>query len=151
MRCAIRVRRIFGARLINFPQSWGEQRTPGTSSSLCVHAKKRTNIGLWRMVCEPFANGAAQVHSPVHTYAHLVHELLVANRLSQTVRERFANHSACSCIRGFRIVYRLLRIGWRYHLETCTTKSFHYHHSFKTEYDLIRILKRAQRRNETVF
>ncbi len=81
--CAIRVRRIFGARLINFPQTWGKQRTPGSSGSLCVRAKNRqisvrsewyanhsrmvqcmfavlsTHKRIWfancsRVVCEPF-------------------------------------------------------------------------------------------------
>ncbi len=48
------------------------EKTPGTSSSLCVRAKKPTNFGLWRMVCKPFVDNTAQVRSPVHTYAHLV-------------------------------------------------------------------------------
>ncbi len=40
-RCAVRILRIFGAWLINFLRTWGEQRTPGASGSLCVHAKNR--------------------------------------------------------------------------------------------------------------
>ncbi len=39
---------------------------------LFVFAQKPTNFGLWRTVCEPFADCAAQVRSPIHTYAHLV-------------------------------------------------------------------------------
>ncbi len=37
--CAVHMRCIFSAWLINFPWAWGEQRTPGASSSLCVCAK----------------------------------------------------------------------------------------------------------------
>ncbi len=36
------------------------------------------------MVCKPFADGAAQVHSPVHTYAHLVREPFVSG--SRTIQ-----------------------------------------------------------------
>ncbi len=39
LRCC--VWRVFGARLINFLQTWGEQRTPDASSSLCACARKR--------------------------------------------------------------------------------------------------------------
>ncbi len=35
---------------------------------------KPTNFGLWRTVCEPFADAAAGVRRPVHTYMHLVRE-----------------------------------------------------------------------------
>ncbi len=56
---------------------------------LCLR-KNPTNFGLWWMVCQPFADGAAQVCSPIHTYAAFG---------SWTICERFANHSAYSCIR----------------------------------------------------
>ncbi len=68
------------AWLINLPWTWGEQRTPGAWKGQPVHpvlfvfAQKPTNFGLQQTVCEPFADGAAQVRSPVHTYAHLVCE-----------------------------------------------------------------------------
>ncbi len=39
--------------------------------SLCSH-KRPTNFGSRWMVCEPFADGAAQVCSPIHTYRNLV-------------------------------------------------------------------------------
>ncbi len=68
-----------GARLINFPQTWGEQRTPSAwkghptpSSFLCVRAKN------WQIsVCgEWYANHSQMARRkfcrPVHTYAHLV-------------------------------------------------------------------------------
>ncbi len=67
---------VLGARLINFLRTWGEQRTPGASNSLCVCAKNRpiSVRGEW------YAN-----HCAIHT-----------------TRIWFANHSACSCIQGFR-------------------------------------------------
>ncbi len=80
MRCAIRVRRVFGTWLINCPRTIGEQRTPGAWSGhpahpvLFVFLQKPTNFGSWRMVGEPFANSAAQVCSPIYTYVHLVCE-----------------------------------------------------------------------------
>ncbi len=91
MRCAIRVWCVNGTRLINFSRTWDEQRTPNAwrciQFSLCS-CKKPTNFSLRWMVCELFANGAAQVRSPIHTYGHLV-------------REQFANYSARLCIRDF--------------------------------------------------
>ncbi len=77
MRCTVRMRRISGARLINFPQTLGEQRTPNAwgriQFSLSLH-KKLTNFGSQRAVCKLFADGAAQVCSPIQTYEHLVRE-----------------------------------------------------------------------------
>ncbi len=49
------------------------ERTPSVSIFF-VFAPKLTNFGSRRTVCEPFADGTAQVCSPVHTYAHLVRE-----------------------------------------------------------------------------
>ncbi len=92
--CAVCVWCISSAQLINFLQTWGEQRTPSAWKGHPSHPvffvlrKKPTNFGSRRMVCEPFANGTAQVRSLIHTYTCLVHEL-------------FANHLAHSCIRGF--------------------------------------------------
>ncbi len=92
---AIRVWRVFGTRLINFPRTWGEQRTPGAWKKhpahpvLFVFAKKLTNFDSRRMVCEPFADSAAQVCSPIHIYAHLVREpfgALVYTRLNSPYR-----------------------------------------------------------------
>ncbi len=75
--CAICVRRVSGTRLINFPLTWGDQRTLGAwrriQFSLCS-CKKPSHFGSQRMVCEPFANGAVYVCSPVHIYTHLVRE-----------------------------------------------------------------------------
>ncbi len=51
------------------------ERTPDASSSLCVHAKKMTNFSSRQTVCKLFADSAAHVRSPIHTYAHLVYEL----------------------------------------------------------------------------
>ncbi len=45
--------------------------------ALCSR-KKPTNFGLRRMVCEPFADGSAQVRSPIHTYVHLVRKPFVS-------------------------------------------------------------------------
>ncbi len=36
-RCAVCVRWVFGVRLINFPRTWGEQRTPGAWKRHLVH------------------------------------------------------------------------------------------------------------------
>ncbi len=85
MRCAIRVRCVSDVQLINFPQTWGEQRTPGASSSLCVSVKN------WQiLVCgERYANVRRwQIRSSVHTYVHLV-------------RKRFVKLSSYLCIQGF--------------------------------------------------
>ncbi len=88
--CAIRVRCISGVQLINFLRTWGEQRIPGAwrriQFSSCLR-KKPINFSSQRTVYKPFADGAAQVRSPIHTYTHLV-------------CERFANHLVRSCIRG---------------------------------------------------
>ncbi len=46
-----------------------------------------TNFSSQQTVCEPFADGAAQVCSLVHTYAHLV-------------RKPFANHLVRMCVLG---------------------------------------------------
>ncbi len=101
-----------GARLINFPRTWGEQMTnfPWTwgeqrtlvrgkdiwriQFSLCSR-KEPTNFSSQWTVCEPFAEDAAQVRSPVHTYLHLVREWF------SLVCEWFGNHLARLCIRGF--------------------------------------------------
>ncbi len=84
-----------GVWLINFLRTCGEQRTPGAwrriQFSLCSH-KKPTNFGLRRMVWEPFADSAAQVHSPIHTYTHLVREpfdVLVYTRLKRSFNKRY--------------------------------------------------------------
>ncbi len=78
MRCAVRMRSVSGAQLINFLRTWGEQRTPVVWKGHLAHpvffvfAQKLTNFGLWQTVCELFTNGAAQVRSPIYTYTHLV-------------------------------------------------------------------------------
>ncbi len=44
---------------------------PALQFPLCL-CKKWTNFGSQPMVCELFADSAAQVRNPIHTYAHLV-------------------------------------------------------------------------------
>ncbi len=56
------------------------ERTPGASSSLCVHAKNCQIL----VRGKPFGDGAARVRSPVHTYAHLVHKPFMSGL--QTIR-----------------------------------------------------------------
>ncbi len=76
-RAAYTLHRLRAVWLINFPWTWGEQRTPGAwrriQFSSCLR-KKPTNFGSRWTVCELFADGAAQVRSPIHRYAHLVHK-----------------------------------------------------------------------------
>ncbi len=104
---AIRVRRISGAQLINFPLTWGEQRTPGARRriqfSLCLR-KKPTNFGLRQIVCEPFADYIMQVCSPIHTYAHLVCKPFASG--SRTIRrtcvyEAIDKHTITGIIDGW--------------------------------------------------
>ncbi len=92
-RCAVCVRRVFGARLITFPRTRGERRTPGawkwhTAHLVLLVFAQKTKKFWFAEWYAPFVHGAAQVRNPVHTYVHLV-------------RKWFANHSAHSCIRGF--------------------------------------------------
>ncbi len=79
------VLRCSSTRLINFPQTWGEQRTPSASSSLCVSTKNQQILifGEWYANCSQMAQCRFAVPS-IHTCIW------------------FANHSAHSCIRGFR-------------------------------------------------
>ncbi len=56
------------------------ERTPGASSSLCVRTKNLQIL----VHGKPFADGAAQVRSPIHTYAHLFWELFASG--SRTIR-----------------------------------------------------------------
>ncbi len=55
--------------------------------SLCSR-KKLTNFGSQRMVVEPFADGAAQVRSPVYTYVHLFCKLFASGLLGVLVYMR---------------------------------------------------------------
>ncbi len=95
-RCAVRVRRLFGAWLINFPQTRGEQRTPCVWKGHLVHPVlfvfvQKTNK-FWfttngmRIVCGQHSTG---LQSRPHIRAFG----------SWTVCEQFANHLARSCIR----------------------------------------------------
>ncbi len=88
------------AWLINFPRTWGEQRTPSTwkrhpahpflfvlaqkSDQFLFAANGMQTIRRWR-------NKGSQSH------------LLICAFGSQTVREQFVNHSARSCIRGLSV------------------------------------------------
>ncbi len=90
--CAICVRRVSGAWLINFPRTWSEQgtpwcmeRTPGASSSLCVCAKFWFATNSMRTVCG-WRSAGSQCCPHIRAFG------------SQTVRK----YSASSCIRGFR-------------------------------------------------
>ncbi len=79
---AVRMRRISWGRLINFPQTWGEQRTPGAWKEHPAHSvlfvfTQKTNKYRLRTVQRRFAVPST------HT------------------RIWFANHSTRSCIRGF--------------------------------------------------
>ncbi len=66
--------------------------------SLCSH-KKPTNFSLWRKVCEPFVDGAAQVHSPVHIYTHLVCKLFVSSSLTIRCAPVYEVLDVLSCCR----------------------------------------------------
>ncbi len=90
---AVRVWRINGAQLINFPGTCDEQRTPGAwkettgaSSSLCVRTKNRQTL----VRCERYAN---RLHAAWHRFAVP----------STHMRIWFANHSVRSCIRGLSL------------------------------------------------
>ncbi len=67
--------------------------------SLCLR-KKWTNFDSHRMVCELFADGTAQVRSPVHTYAHLVWEPFTSG--SRTIRRAsvYENLHVCTQFKG---------------------------------------------------
>ncbi len=97
--CVVRARRVSGMWLINFPRTWGEQRTPDAwrhiQISLCL-GKKLTNFDLWRMVCEPFADSAAQVCSPVHTHEHLVRDLFASG--SQIIQHACVYEALCDVL-----------------------------------------------------
>ncbi len=95
--CAIRMRRVFGARLINFPQTWGEQRTSGALKGHPAHpvlfvfvqkidkfwfvANGVRTIRWWR-------SAGSQSHPHICTFG------------SRTVCKQFVNHLTHSCIWG---------------------------------------------------
>ncbi len=93
-RCAVHMRRIFGARLINFPQTWGKQRTHGVWKGHPVHpvlfvfAQKIDQFGM--RTVRGWRSAGWQSHSHIRAFC------------SRTVRSRFMNHSARLCIRCFR-------------------------------------------------
>ncbi len=94
-----------GARLINFPQNWSEQRTHGASNFLCVRAK------------------SLQISVRGEQYANCSQMAQCRFTLPSThTRIGFANHSACSCVRGFTQDLTIKYLGnifhWRY---GCTT------------------------------
>ncbi len=43
-----------------------------------LFTKKTDKFWLRQTLCEPFADGAAHVSSPIHTYAHLVRMCVLA-------------------------------------------------------------------------
>ncbi len=81
-----------GARLINFHEPEASKGHPAHPVLLCSH-KKLTNFGSQRTVCKPFVDGAAQVCSTVHTYAHLFRKLFASGlRTIQRTRVYEALH-----------------------------------------------------------
>ncbi len=95
------MQRISGVRLINFLQTWGEQSTPGAWNGHLAHpvlfafAQKINKF--WYV-----ANGMRTIRGWRSTSLQS-HPHICAFGL-QTIRERFANHSARLCIRGFIVV-----------------------------------------------
>ncbi len=67
---------------------------------LFVFAQKPTNFGSWQMVRIPFADGAAHVRSPIHTYTLLVHKLFV-NGLVRKCVPAFTCNDCCSASHRF--------------------------------------------------
>ncbi len=102
--CAICARRVFGARLINFLRTWGEQRTPGAWKGhpaypvLFVFAQKTDKFQFT-------ANGMNHLRMAQRRFAVP----------STHMRIWFANHSPHLCMRGYRI-HSLRRNcdRWRY-------------------------------------
>ncbi len=88
-RCAIRVQCVSSAQLINFPWTWGEQRTSGAWKGHSAHpvlfmfAQNTTKF--WFA-----ANGMRTVHG--------WHSVGLQSR--PHIRAFGLNHSACSCIRS---------------------------------------------------
>ncbi len=92
------MRSVFAARLINFPRTWGEQRTPGAWKGHPAHpvffvftqktdkfqyaANGMQTIRGWRSI-------GSQSRPHIRSFG------------LRTIHKRFANHSACSCIQGF--------------------------------------------------
>ncbi len=87
---------VRGARLINFPQIWGEQRTPGTWKGHLVHPVSS--------LCVCAKNQQISVHG--EWYAN--HSRIAQRRFAVSSTHMriwfFAKHLVGSCIRGLRDV-----------------------------------------------
>ncbi len=99
VRCAVCIRHVSGAELINFLRTWGEQRTSGAWKGPPAHPV----LSVFAPKTEKFrfaANGMQTVRIK-HSKGSQSHPHIRAFG-SQTVCEWFANYSAHSYIRGFR-------------------------------------------------
>ncbi len=113
MRCAVSVRCISGAWLINFPRTWDEPRTPGAWKGhpahpvLFVFVQKTDKF--WFEV-----NGTRTVHRLRSAGSQCRPHIYSFG--SRTVCWRFVNHLAPSCIQGFMLFLRFVNF-------------FHFRHS----------------------
>ncbi len=101
---------VFGAPLINFPQTWGEQKMPGA----------------WK---------GRPAHPVLFVFAQKTNKFQFAANGMRTVQRRFAvwsthtriwfaNHSACSCIRGSTLTPATLMSDRLHHGAICTRAKF---------------------------
>ncbi len=88
MACKRRMGNLLSANLRRAKDIQCMERTPGTYNSLCVHAKNRQILvrGKW------YANQSQMAQ----------HRFAVPSTHTYLVRERFTNHSARSCMQGYR-------------------------------------------------
>ncbi len=86
-----------GARLINFPQTWGEQRTPGTCNGHPAHPI----LFVFAQKTDKFRFVAAGIRTICGWRSAGLQSCPYAFGL-RTIREQFANHLACSCIWGYK-------------------------------------------------
>ncbi len=104
MRCVVCMRRVSGARLINFPRTRGEQRTPGAWKGHAAHPvlfvfAQKTNK-FW------FAANGMRTIRRWHSTGSLSHPHIRVFGL-RTVCEQFVNHSARSYIWGLTMSQQL--------------------------------------------
>ncbi len=96
-RCAIRMHCVFGARLINFPQTWGEQKTRDEWKGHLVHPV----LFVFMQKTDKFrfvVNGMRTIRGQCSTGSQSHPHIRAFD--SQTVREWFVNRLARSYIRG---------------------------------------------------
>ncbi len=100
---------LFLCRLINFPQTWGEQRIPGawkghpTHPVLFVFAQKTDKF---QFVANSMWTGCRRRSAGSQSHPHIRAFGL------WTIREQFANHLAHSCIRGFIYYLATTYVHW---------------------------------------